>query len=52
MVLLKKNNSSIDKKIDEIAGMWNDHPLFKSKSTKEIIELMRGTDDEKNPYKA
>lgn len=26
--------------------MWKDHPLYKNKTTKEIIEMIRGPDDE------
>ena len=42
----KKEDSNIDQIIDEVAGSWKNHPLFHDKSTKEIIEMMRGPDDE------
>ena len=38
--------SDLDKILKEIAGIWKDHPLFPNQTTKEIIEMMRGPDDE------
>ncbi len=45
-LLRKKESSNIDKIVEETAGIWQDHPLFKDKDTKEIIEFLRGPDDE------
>jgi antitoxin PrlF len=46
ILLRKKESSNIDKILAETAGIWRDHPLFKDKDTKEIIEFLRGRDDE------
>ena len=46
ILIRKKEDADIDKIIKEITGIWKDHPLFQNKSTKEIIEMMRGPDDE------
>jgi len=46
ILIRKKEGSDINKILNEIAGIWKDHPLFKNKTTKEIIELMRGPDDD------
>lgn len=46
ILMRKKEDSNIDKIVDEIAGTWKNHPLFHDKSTKEIIEMLRGPDDE------
>ena len=48
ILIRKKEVSDIDKIINEITGIWKDHPLFKNKTTKEIIEMIRGPDDETN----
>ena len=48
ILIRKKEDSNIDKVLDEISGIWIDHPLFKDKTTKEIIEFMRGPDDDTN----
>lgn len=46
ILIRKKEGSDIDKIIKEITGIWKDHPLYKNKTTKEIIEMIRGPDDE------
>ena len=43
---MKKKNPDTYKMINEITGIWKDHPLYKDKTTKEIIEMIRGPDDE------
>ena len=50
ILIRKKENSDIDKVINEITGIWKDHPLYKDKTTKEIIEMIRGPDDETKQY--
>ncbi len=45
-LIRKKEDSDVDKVLDEISGIWKDHPLFKDKTTKEIIEILRGPDDD------
>lgn len=46
ILIRKKEDSDINKILNEITGIWKDHPLFKNKTTKEIIEMMRGPDDD------
>jgi AbrB family looped-hinge helix DNA binding protein len=46
ILIRKKENSDLNKIINEITGIWKVHPLFKNKTTKEIIEMMRCPDDE------
>jgi len=46
ILIRKKEDSDINKVLNEITGIWKDHPLFKDKTTKEIIEMMRGPDDD------
>ncbi|HEY0087347.1 MAG TPA: hypothetical protein VGB37_00805, partial [Candidatus Lokiarchaeia archaeon] len=46
ILIRKKEVSDINKVINEITGIWKDHPLYKDKTTKEIIEMIRGPDDE------
>ena len=46
ILIRKKEDSDINKILTEITGIWKDHPLFKNKTTKEIIEMMRGPDDD------
>ena len=46
ILIRKKEDSDIDKIIKEVTGIWKQHPLFKNKTTKEIIEMIRGPDDE------
>jgi AbrB family looped-hinge helix DNA binding protein len=46
ILLRKKESSNVNKILEETAGIWRDHPLFKDKDTKEIIEFLRGPDDE------
>lgn len=46
VLIRKKEESDTTKILNEVSGMWKDHPLFKEKSTKEIIEMMRGPDDD------
>ncbi|MHA1343269.1 MAG: AbrB/MazE/SpoVT family DNA-binding domain-containing protein [Promethearchaeota archaeon] len=46
ILIRKKEDLDINKILNEITGIWKDHPLFKNKSTKEIIEMMRGPDDD------
>ena len=46
ILIRKKEVSDFNKIINEVAGIWEDHPLFKNKTTNEIIEMMRGPDDE------
>ncbi len=46
ILIRKKEDLDINKILNEITGMWKDHPLFKDKTTKEIIEIMRGPDDD------
>jgi len=46
ILIRKKEDLDINKILDEITGIWKDHPLFKNKTTKEIIEMMRGPDDD------
>ena len=46
ILIRKKENSDLNKIINEITGIWKDHPLFKNKTIKEIIEMMRCPDDE------
>ena len=46
ILIRKKEDSDIDKIIKEVTGIWKEHPLFKNKTTKEIIEMIRGPDDE------
>ncbi len=45
-LIRKKEESDFQKILDEIVGIWEDHPLFKDKTTREIIEIMRGPDDD------
>ena len=46
-ILMRKMEESDSKKIlRDISGIWKDHPLFKDKTTEEIIEMMRGPDDD------
>ncbi len=45
-LIRKKQDSDVKKVLNEVAGIWKDHPLFKDKTTKEIIEMVRGPDDE------
>lgn len=46
ILIRKKEESGTKKILNEVSGMWKNHPLFKDKSTKEIIEMMRGPDDD------
>ncbi len=46
ILIRKKEESDVDKVISEVSGIWKDHPVFKSKTIKEIIEMLRGPDDE------
>lgn len=46
ILIRKKEGADIHKLLNEITGIWKDHPLFKNKTTKEIIEMIRGPDDE------
>jgi len=46
ILIRKKEDLDINKILNEITGIWKDHPLFKNKTTKEIIEMMRGPDDD------
>ena len=46
ILIRKKEDSNVVKIINEITGIWKDHPLYKDKTTKEIIEMIRGPDDE------
>ncbi|MGQ4875691.1 MAG: AbrB/MazE/SpoVT family DNA-binding domain-containing protein [Promethearchaeia archaeon] len=46
IVLRKKEDSDIDKLLNEVMGIWEDHPIYKNKTTKEIIEWIRGPDDD------
>ncbi len=46
ILIRKKEDIDINKILEEITGIWKDHPLFKNKTTKEIIEMMRGPDDD------
>ncbi|MHA1291412.1 MAG: AbrB/MazE/SpoVT family DNA-binding domain-containing protein [Promethearchaeota archaeon] len=46
ILIRKKEDLDINKILNEITGIWKDHPLFKNKSTKEIIEMLRGPDDD------
>jgi AbrB family looped-hinge helix DNA binding protein len=46
ILVRKKEESDTEKILNEVGGMWKDHPLFKDKSTKEIIEMIRGPDDD------
>ena len=48
ILIRKKEDSDIGKILNEVTGIWKDHPLFKNKTTKEIIEMMRGPDDDTN----
>jgi len=45
-LIRKKEGADIDKILSEVSGSWKDHPLFKDKTTKDIIEMLRGPDDE------
>ncbi|MBD3196721.1 MAG: AbrB/MazE/SpoVT family DNA-binding domain-containing protein [Candidatus Lokiarchaeota archaeon] len=44
--LRKKEESNYQKILDDVVGIWEDHPLFRDKNTEEIIEIMRGPDDD------
>lgn len=46
ILIRKKEESKIGSILDEITGIWEDHPLFHDKTTREIIEMMRGPDDD------
>ncbi len=46
ILIRKKQEIEINNILEEITGIWKDHPLFKDKPTKEIIEMMRGPDDD------
>ncbi|MHA1730837.1 MAG: AbrB/MazE/SpoVT family DNA-binding domain-containing protein [Promethearchaeota archaeon] len=46
ILLRKKEESKIGPILDEVTGMWREHPLFRDKTTREIIEMMRGPDDD------
>ncbi|MHA1729486.1 MAG: AbrB/MazE/SpoVT family DNA-binding domain-containing protein [Promethearchaeota archaeon] len=46
ILIRKKDDIDIYKILKEITGIWKDHPLFKNKTSKEIIEMMRGPDDD------
>lgn len=46
ILLRKKENIDITKIIKDVAGIWKNHPLFANKTTKEIIGMLRGPDDE------
>jgi len=46
ILIRKKEGADIDKILNEITGIWKDHPLYENKTTKEIIEMIRGPDDE------
>ncbi|TXT58316.1 MAG: putative AbrB family transcriptional regulator [Promethearchaeota archaeon] len=46
ILLRKKEELNITKVLNEVSGIWKEHPLFKDKTTKEIIKMMRGPDDE------
>ena len=46
IIIRKKEDADINKILNEITGIWKDHPLFKNKTTKEIIEMIRGPDDD------
>jgi AbrB family looped-hinge helix DNA binding protein len=45
VLLRKKGESDIKNILNEVGGMWKEHPLFKDKNTKESIEMIRGPDD-------
>jgi hypothetical protein len=44
VIILSKGTklTELDKILKEIAGTWKDHPIFRKKTTKEIIEMLRG----------
>jgi AbrB family looped-hinge helix DNA binding protein len=46
ILIRKKEESDYQKILDDIVGIWEDHPLFRDKNTEEIIEIMRGPDDD------
>jgi AbrB family looped-hinge helix DNA binding protein len=46
ILIRKKEESDYQKILDDIVGIWEDHPLFKDKTTREVIETMRGPDDD------
>ena len=46
ILIRKKEDSNINIILNEVSGIWKDHPLFKNKTTEEIIEMMRGPDDD------
>jgi AbrB family looped-hinge helix DNA binding protein len=48
ILIRKKEDSDINEIIEEVSGIWKEHPLFKNKTVKEIIEMIRGPDDETN----
>ncbi|MHA1334224.1 MAG: hypothetical protein ACTSVV_04140 [Promethearchaeota archaeon] len=46
IMLRKKEDSDMDKILNEVMGIWEDHPVYGNKTTKEIIEWIRGPDDD------
>jgi len=47
ILIRKKEGSNYQKILDDIIGIWKDHPLFKDKTVGEVIENMRGPDDDR-----
>lgn len=46
VLIQKKGNPETDKNLNEINEMWKDHPLFKEKNIKDILEKFRGPEHE------
>ena len=46
ILIRKKEDSDINVILKEVSGIWKEHPLFKNKTTEEIIEMIRGPDDD------
>lgn len=46
ILIRKKEDCDINVILKEVSGIWKEHPLFKNKTTEEIIEMIRGSDDD------
>lgn len=46
IMIRKGEESDINKILDEVSGIWKKNPLFGGKTTKKIIEMLRGPDDD------